>query len=82
MVQFQECGTISRYGLKILHQYGKKVKTKRQIGLIPTFVKVTGKKPVGGPFVKTHILEKFQCKNESIELRSFHFSPKPYFART
>ena len=38
--------------LKFLHQGGKRVKTKSQkvLGLIPTFVEVTGEKLVGRPF--------------------------------
>ena len=37
------------YGLQILHQYGKRVKTKSQkfLGLTLTFVEVTGEKLVG-----------------------------------
>ena len=40
------------YKIQILHQSVKRVKTKSQkvLGLIPTFVEVTGQKLVGEPF--------------------------------
>ena len=48
LVHVQSFGTGTRYGLEILHQGGKKVKTKvrKFLGLIPTFVEVTGGKDV------------------------------------
>ena len=44
------------YGLEILHQCGKRVKTKCQkvFGLIPTFVEATEEKLVGGDFLLPH----------------------------
>ena len=46
-------GTGTRYGLEILHKCGKRVETKSQnvLGLVLTFVEVTGETLVGGgPF--------------------------------
>ena len=36
-----------KYGLEILHRFGKRVKAKSQKGFGATFVEVTGKKVVG-----------------------------------
>ena len=43
MIQAQQLGTGSRYGLETLHQCGKRVKTKvrKFLGIIPTFAEVT-----------------------------------------
>ena len=53
MVQGQLFGTGTRYGLKVLRHCGKRVKTKSQKMLTPTFVEVTWEKLVekaGGLF--------------------------------
>ena len=49
LVQVQLFGIGIKYGLQILHQYEKRVKLKvrKILGLIPTFVEVTGNKLVG-----------------------------------
>ena len=45
LVQVQQFGTGTRYELEILHQCGKRVKTKSQFwGLIPTFAEVKEEK--------------------------------------
>ena len=43
LIQAQQLGTGSRYGLETFHQCGKRVKTKvrKSLGLIPTFAEVT-----------------------------------------
>ena len=52
LVQVQQFGSETMYKIQILHQSVKRVKTKSQkvLGLIPTFVEVTGQKLVGEPF--------------------------------
>ena len=52
LVQVQQFGSETRYKIQILHQSVRRVKTKSQkvLGLIPTFVEVTGQKLVGEPF--------------------------------
>ena len=54
LVQVQQVGTGTSYGLEILHQCNKRVKAKSQKiwGLIPTFVEVTGEKLVGEAFFR------------------------------
>ena len=52
LVQVQQFGNDTRYKIETLHQSVKRIKTKSQkvLGLIPTFVEVTGEKLVGEPF--------------------------------
>ena len=52
LVQVQQFGNDTRYKIETLHQSVKRIKTKSQkvLGLIPTFVEVSGEKLVGEPF--------------------------------
>ena len=47
--KFNNFGLAPRYGLEILHKRGKriKIKVRKFLGPIPTFVEVTGEKLVG-----------------------------------
>ena len=67
MVQTQEIGTGSKYGLEILLQRekGLKVKVRKFFRLIPTFLEVTGGKLVEGRVFWSPILNRVKIEGQS-----------------
>ena len=57
-------GVGTGHALEILHQCGKSVKAKsrKDLGLIPTFVEITGEKLLGSLFVSPYILNRVKTR--------------------
>ena len=71
------------YGLDILHQCGKRVKTKSQkvLGLIPTFLEFVGEKLVGFFFAPPTILNRVNALLVSLtRLSSYRYIWKVFEA--